>query len=550
MPRFLRQFGLRTLLILCTLAAACFGLWRWHMEWVQQQHEIAGQIADARGDVRWGTWGPQWAHQLFGSYYFSNIIAVDWHHKRITDEHLQLLRQTPTLEELYIPGTRVQDESLAVLEDLPRIRKLALWSNRLTNASLEHVGKLKQLEVLDIHRTKMNEEGLVHLRGLPRLQILRQDMKMTDVGVDHLASLPQLTLESLMTEHLHFESFEHLRDDIRVKQLYLTRPAYDQWATYLAGHPTLVSLEVTGAPMTDEELQTMIAADSLIELGLSNVPVGDAGIANVPHASRLKSFRLAHTKVTPEGFLMTFGQYPKSVVVLRDWIRLFNASNGQRADWMGTLAAGDLESLQYCRNADLLIFHTSQLKGVKFQWLPQLEKLELLHVDLYGSDALLENIAPLKNLKKLNLAGAKKITRTGLQAITSLDQLTTLELRSADISDDALQVIGQMKQLEILDVTGTNITDQGIAYLASLQNLVVLNVSRCQNLTNDSLKTIAQLKKLRDLTAQDTQFDDQGLTHLHGMPRLSNVSVLGSKHTRVGLQALRDSLPNKGGSIY
>ncbi|PQO33478.1 hypothetical protein C5Y96_11610 [Blastopirellula marina] len=550
MPRFLRQFGLRSLLIFCTLAAGCFGLWRWHMTWVDEQHEVAAQIAEARGDVRWGTWGPGWVHQLFGSYYFSNIVAVDWHHKRIKDEHLQLLRQTPTLEELYIPGTRVTDEGMAVLEDLPKIRKLALWSTRLTNETLKRVGKLKQLEVLDIHRTKMNEEGLVHLRNHPRLQILRYDLALTDVGISHLASIPNVSVEVLFAKELSFESFPLLRDKLRFNRLYLFRPSYHQWASYLLGHPTLVELEVREALMTDAELQALIATNSLESIELNDVPVGNSAIANAPFATRLKSLQLYGTNVTPEGLLLTYGQYPRNIVVLKNWIRLSNAANGQRVDWMGTLTAQELENLKYCRNATSLHFETDQLAGINFQWLSRLEKLTSLRVDYFGNDQLLQSIASLEGLERLDLAGTKQVTAEGLKSIVSLDQLKVLSLRSADVSDDMLEVIGQMKPLVQLNIAGSAVTDQGIRHLAGLQNLVVLHISNCKSLTDESLKSVGELKKLQYLYAQGTQFTDEGLQYLHEMPRLTNVSLYGSKHTRHGIQLLRDALPLKGINIY
>ncbi|MFN3148911.1 hypothetical protein [Bremerella sp.] len=550
MPRFLRQFGLRTLLIFCTIAASCFGLWRWHMNWVHDQHDVAAQIAEVKGDVRWGTWGPQWVHQLFGSYYFENIVAVDWHHKRIDDEDLQLLRQTPTLEELYVAGTRITDEGMVVLDDLPRLRKLALWSTRLTNESLEHVGRLQELEVLDIHHTKMNEAGLVHLRGHPRLEILRQDFRMTDVGIGHLATIPRLSVKWLVTKDLSFESFWLLRDKIRVERLYVTSPAYDAWATYLVDHPTLVSLEAMDAPMTDAELQALIAADTLENLELGNVPVGDAGITNAPYAKRLRSLRLSYTNVTPEGLFLTFGLYPNSVVVRKDWIRLNDGARSQSVDWMGPLTAKDLEGIKYCRNASSLIFETNQLDGMDYQWLTRLEKLDYLRVDYYGSDEMLEYVGSLQNLERLDLKGAKEISAEGLKSIVSLDKITNVSLRGADVSDDMLGVIGQMKQLEMLDISGAKVTDKGLAHIASLKDLVVLHISNCKNLTDEALKSVGQLKKLQYLHAQGTQFTDDGLKHLHGMPRLSYVSLYGSKHTSRGMRALRDSLPAPAGTFY
>jgi hypothetical protein len=61
---------------------------------------------------------------------------------------------------------------------------------------------------------------------------------------------------------------------------------------------------------------------------------------------------------------------------------------------------------------------------------------------------------------------------------------------------------------------------------------------------------VAALRNLRDFSAQDTRITDAGLKLLHGMPRLRDITVLGSPSTRRGLKALRDSLPTKGGVIY
>lgn len=552
MPRFLRQFGLRSLLLFCTLAAGCFGLWRWHMTWIHQQHEIAAQLAESGGTIRWSTWGPGWIHNVFGSFYFSEITVVDFHRRRITDSQMQLVGQIPSLEELYVPGTRISDQGMEVLEDLPRIRKLSVWRTKLTNKSLEHIGKLQNLEVLDIQRTRMNEEGLVHLRDHPRLRILRHNQTMGNVGIDHLASIPNLFLEQLVAEKLDFSGLKHLRDRIRVKRLTLLRPNYEEWAALLTGHPTIEDLSVIDAPMTDKEFRDLTEADKLAALYLSSVPIGDGAIGGLPYLANLRRLQLQNTHVTSTRLMITFGVYPKQVLVKPDLIRLSGMPKGQVVEWYGTDASSDIEALKYVRNVKWLTIEQDarDIQTIDFSWLSRLSKLETLRINNVGPSELLSQVAMLKELNQLDLYKADKLDVENLRRVTQLPKLVTLSLRSCEVDDQHMEVIGQMKQLEALNLASSVFTDVGVEHIAGLDNLVVLHINNCRNITDEALRSIAKLPSLQYLSLQDTNITDEGLKYLHAMPRLINLLLIGTKRTQQGIQLLRDSLPMRGGHIY
>ncbi len=91
-------------------------------------------------------------------------------------------------------------------------------------------------------------------------------------------------------------------------------------------------------------------------------------------------------------------------------------------------------------------------------WVPYLQKLGVVELDLNGS-------------------------RISNQALTKLARLRSLKgLRVVDtsIDDDGLKVIAELKQLQMVDLRGTKITDKGFRYLASMPNLRVLAVNENQ----------------------------------------------------------------------
>ncbi|MFN3148910.1 hypothetical protein [Bremerella sp.] len=544
MPRFLRQFGLRTLLIFCTIAAICFGLWRWHMTWVDGQREIAAQIADAGGSTRWKTWGPQWMHKAFGSYYFSDIVAVDLNHKRLQSKHLQLLRQIPTLEELYLPGVSTQGDSLAVLEDLPKIRKLALWNTRLGNDTLKHVGKLKNLETLDTHRTEMTEEGLVHLRNHPRLEVLRYNMPIGKVGVDHLSTMKNLKLTHLTLQGGTEESFRHVRDHFQVLVLNVVSPKTDQWAKYLAGHPTLVQLSVTDAPVQNDQFARLLSENTLQIIEVNDVPIDDTALASAVDASELKRFSLRDTNVTATGLLTHLGPSVSDLQIMDRWIKLTDTSAKREIAWSGDLANEDLAALVYCPKLTSLNLFSVNFPGViDFTFFPELTSLSHVRMSAKDKQPKLEHLDSLTKLESFVLYPVRGVTVQELAEMAKIKSLKRLELPQASLSDEHLKVICSITQLKQLIIQGAKVTDEGMKSIVELENLEHLDLAKSRRITDQSLEYVSQLKQLRRLNISETNITDGGLRHLYNMPKLFDVNVAGTKYSPEGFHLLYQSLP-------
>lgn len=113
------------------------------------------------------------------------------------------------------------------------------------------------------------------------------------------------------------------------------------------------------------------------------------------------------------------------------------------------------------------------------------------------TDADLKELAPLKNLKNLNLAYPRHRD----------DDFTQPRL----VTDDGLKHLAQLNNLTAIDLTGTKVTDAGLKHLAPLTKLTALDLSRTE-VTDDGLKHLAPLKKLNHLTLASVS--NQTLTEL------------------------------------
>ncbi len=82
----------------------------------------------------------------------------------------------------------------------------------------------------------------------------------------------------------------------------------------------------------------------------------------------------------------------------------------------------------------------------------------------FDTDVGLKELAELKNLKSLALAGTK-ITDAGVKDLARLKNLKSLDLRTAKITDAVLKELPQMSSLRWLDVTDTRMTDAGVKEL-------------------------------------------------------------------------------------
>jgi hypothetical protein len=140
----------------------------------------------------------------------------------------------------------------------------------------------------------------------------------------------------------------------------------------------------------------------------------------------------------------------------------------------------------------------------------------LIDVDLDGkpvTDADLDNLAPLTDLKILNLSGSR-ITDEGLAKLAPLKRTKFLYLFKTDITDAGLEHLKELPRLEVLCLDQTLITDAGVKSLEALPRLEKLHVHSRAQLTDKSIESLSRHVRLFELKVGGPGFTEEGIARL------------------------------------
>ena len=106
---------------------------------------------------------------------------------------MQLLKNVPNLQVVYIDSNQVNDAALAPLKDLAGLSALTIMSPQVTDAALKNLKSLSGLTMLFLTSSKVSDKGLVQLKGLKNLQVLALSRtEVTDAGLDALEDIKSL----------------------------------------------------------------------------------------------------------------------------------------------------------------------------------------------------------------------------------------------------------------------------------------------------------------------------------------------------------------------
>jgi hypothetical protein len=216
--RRLRQFSLKTLLLLC----ACCGIL---LAWVNQRvavcrdEQAAKLICEKAGAYveNRPAW-PSWIGKLVGSGIWQDVIEVSfdprvidvlsggndeegqivWGPPRVNDETLRIIGVFSRLERLSLHDALITDDSMKIIANSKSLRELSvrilyLRCPPITDRGVEELVGLGALESLDLTGAPINDRALVaisHLRSLRNLRLLGTDI--SDDGLQSLAALREL----------------------------------------------------------------------------------------------------------------------------------------------------------------------------------------------------------------------------------------------------------------------------------------------------------------------------------------------------------------------
>lgn len=156
----------------------------------------------------------------------------------------------------------------------------------------------------------------------------------------------------------------------------------------------------------------------------------------------------------------------------------------------------------------------------------------------------LADIATLPLLQTLNLAGVANLPPDALTELVGHRSLGELRISSAEVSDAALQGLTTLPNLRSLGLRGVrSFGDAGMQAIAACRGLESLDLSGCTQLTTDALARIGALREMKWLRlATLPELRDRALMPLRNLRSLREVDLSGGPFTSMGLQAFTDTL--------
>jgi len=260
------RFSLRTLLLLITVAAVCFGMrvnqarrqeaavtavgqlggWAYY----DYQYVNGELMPDAKSPI------PEWLLAVLGQDFFHDVVYVNMFYtfnrdggitiryknspfnNKFADKVKEQLPAFPKLKFLFLAGTQASDDCLEVvgklkrletlylsnasdvsdtgiahLTDLPRLRYVHLSRSRISDESLRLFGGMHQIEELSLEGNRITDNGLEHLKNLSTLKTLNvklDDTHITIAGLAHLQALTNLQVLGIHRTEVTLEGVKRL----------------------------------------------------------------------------------------------------------------------------------------------------------------------------------------------------------------------------------------------------------------------------------------------------------------------------------------------------
>lgn len=457
---------------------------------------------------------------------------------------MESIKALVSLEYLHAPDG-LTDAGMAYVAELPSLKGLYFEckDSRVTDAGLQHLSRLNSIEELYLKGERMGDAGLAYLRDLPRLKYLcLYGSNFTDKGMVHVKQMPSLRILSF------HESLCRITD---------------AGLAQISQMPNLESLCLHGMRgITDAGAAHLAKMRSLRKLNIGSSQVTDRGLAYLAQIKTLEQIELPQDQkgITDAG-LVYIGELPNLKALHISRIH-FNDPKMNKEYYTDK----GIEALTKCRDLEELSIGSP---GITDAGMDQVAKLtNLRNLNLFGCDNVtdkgLARLAELKSLTNLYIAHAD-ITISGLNRLNSLSNLTRLHAydlrrggavldlsglanledmilsfgrKSSDAFTDAdLVCLAGLKRLKGLQIGPPDFTDNGIAALSGLVRLEKLNIGGA-TLTDEAFKHIANMKRLELLNVSngvwDTgksawggggSFTDKALSHLEGLTQLNMLEI-------------------------
>ncbi|KAL8545519.1 hypothetical protein ACS0TY_005609 [Phlomoides rotata] len=463
------------------------------------------------------------------------------------DREAAALSSAAALKELNLDKClHLSDVGLAKIAiGCPKLEKLSLrWCFDISDIGIELLSKkCAQLKHLDISYVKVSSESLRWISGMERLEILQMVGcgSVDDMGLQFIArGCPLLkVLDISRCDKLSFSALGPvIKGHNHLLRLHASYCFYELSLTFAHEFKDLKNLKVLridGARVSDFALNIISeSCRCLAEIGLGKCRATDTGIMQlVSGCVHLKILDLTCCSDLTDSAILAIASSCKSLLCLK--LECCNLLTERSLDYLGShccfLEEIDLTDCSGINDIGLkYLSKCSELLSLKLGLCANISDkglyyiasncLKIRELDLYrcagiGDDGLGALSRGCKRLKKLILSYCDGVSDRGIECLSSLDELSDLEVRSLP-----------------------NITATGLTKLAAgCRRLTELDLKNCDNIDDSGFWAVAHyLRNLQQINLSGCAISDVGLCMVMGnltrlqdakLLNLSNVSVNG-----------------------
>jgi hypothetical protein len=309
------------------------------------------------------------------------------------------------------------------------VTEVSLERTWATDNDIDFVVELKTVKKLDLSFTYVTDKGIKKLQQLGQLE--------------------DLTLDT--AEFLTDASMAHLRANRALRRLV-----------------------VRGVDITDAGMPYIGEMTGLRSLDISYTMLGDVGLEHLPALSALENLKLGGNMIT--GLNLNFLKLlPKLKTLSLSGVQRRNAG----ACWTPRITDLDLDTLSLLAGLEELDLGVGMGLGQGGKPAAPGGGNCRLTGGLQITDLGVAKLAKLKNLRRLNLSGAR-LTPESLEVLQALplERLSLWACESLDSS--AAPALAGISTLAMIDLSYTKVDDRALAQLARLPNLKQLYLTETQ----------------------------------------------------------------------
>ena len=281
------------------------------------------------------------------------------------------------------------------------------------------------------------------------------------------------------------------------------------WVESLGGASDGSVVNFNGCDLSNiQSFEPLREMEKLIEIHFSNSKLPKIGFPGFPNNIR-RVFMDGAENAGPKHC-----QDLRNLALTKLWL------SGSEPGVSGCKAIAQITSLQHLRLAE------SKIDIDGFRAIASLSNLEV--ISLHGAnlnDDVAVDFEKLKELVSIDLNDTHVGDKTIEAVVNNAPRIEAIHVNNSRITDASLELIAKVKNIKALSVSScSRLTGAGLANLSRCKELELLNIGSL-NLRNEDLDFLAALKNLEKLQIQNNKFDEIGLQKIRAIPNLAELQV-------------------------